>query len=68
MSGPVFFASGPLTTRTLACSCRAFIGPDETQYVWKSKDNRLEVRIYSAFHVQFEIKDVNLSNASTAVI
>jgi hypothetical protein len=66
----LFFSlpSGPLTTRALACSSRAFIGPDETQYVWKSKDNRLEVRIYSAFYVPFEIKDVNLSDALTAVV
>jgi hypothetical protein len=41
--------SNLLTTRTLACSSRTFIGPDRAQYVWKSKNNRLEVRIYSSF-------------------
>ena len=61
-------ASTLLIKKILACSSRTFIGPDEAQYVWKSKNNRLEVRTYSIFRVRFEIKLMNLSDTLTAVV
>ena len=47
MSNPVFYAQ--LVNRAVGCRSRTFVGPDEQQYVWKSKNNRLEVRITPIF-------------------
>jgi len=40
---------GQLVDRALGSRCRMFVGPNEEQYVWKSKNNLLEVRTYFRF-------------------
>lgn len=45
-----------LVDRALGPRCRTFVGPNEEQFVWKSKNNLLEVRTRFCFPSPFEIK------------
>ena len=39
--------SSVVTERTLTCRSRTFVGPNEEEYVWRSKNDQLEVRACS---------------------
>ena len=47
MSYLIFCVSNVVTGMALACRSRTFVGPNEEEYVWRSKNDQLEVRVCS---------------------